>query len=35
MMVEPQAGVTLNGWSLRIWAPVRGGSKGREAREKA
>ena len=32
MMVELRVGVTLNGWSPMIWAPVKGGSKGNEAK---
>ena len=32
MMVEPRVGVTLNGWSQRIWAPMKWGSKGNEAK---
>jgi len=34
MKVKPRAGVTLNGRSPLIWAPMKGGSKGNEAREK-
>jgi len=32
MMVEPRAGVTLNGWSPMIWAPMKWGSEGNEAK---
>jgi hypothetical protein len=28
MMVEPRAGVALNGWSPMIWAPMKWGSEG-------
>ena len=32
MRVELQAGVTLNGWSPLIWAPMKWGSEGNEAK---
>ena len=32
MMVELRAGVTLNGRSPMIWAPMKWGSKGNEAK---
>ena len=32
MMVEPRAGVTLNGRSPLTWAPMKWGSEGNEAK---